>query len=191
MNLKKVVIIALLFGIFTLFGFAQNEEESVESVEEFPPHFMMMFEETLKMAQEDLERIREEINFPELTEEEKVILDAIAEKSREIIEKAKEGLQLIEEKNIEKAIETDHALRLAQMQKEVLFRKRGKLGQLRELRQAAEESGIFDQVEGSIKELAAIHDQIIQIEEKKIDLEKQTWEKVDELYKTIESSRHK
>ncbi len=182
-------IVAGLLLIVCAVGVVAQEGEGPPPEEEFPMHFAEMFRETLQMTRNEIQRIREELESPDLTDTEKEIMRTITEKIQELQESAERGLELAQEKSFEKMMEAEREMRKRQMRLEVLFRRRGKISEISHLTREAKDLGVYEQAKDAIGQVESLHEKIIALEEEQIELEQQIRETVDAIFEKLEEVR--
>lgn len=185
----KLIIAGFLLIVCAMGGVAQEGETQSSPEDEFPMHFAEMFRETLQMTKNEIQRIREELESPDLTDAEKEIMGTITEKIQELQESAKRGLELAQEKSFEKMMEAEREMRRRQMKLEVLFRRRGKISEISRLTREAKDLGVYEQAKEAIDQVESLHEKIIALEEEQIELEQQIRETVDIIFEKLEEVR--
>ena len=187
---KRVFWMLALATVLVICVSGQSRQQEREPREPGgPPHLREEFNGAIRMAEENLARIREEVRMPDLSEEEESVLDALAVASMGVIKNAEQGLQRLDERAPEAAREARREVRMAQMEMDILHRQRGKFGELARLTREGEETGTLDLIQPSIEELEMIFDEIIEIERLRIELEFQLMAIMDEIMSTVEEAR--
>ena len=182
MSSRKFIGTIVLGSVLALGAVAQQPQGPVEGPKR---HFCMRFEEVQRRAQENLRMDQERLRAVELSEDERSVLTSIVEKRQEIVSNATSALESLEGKDPEELKEIERSIHLDELSMGVLFVRMNKQGTIRRL----------DQIEDVrarrrlIRKTETVFNQMIEIAEKRIELEQQLWPLEDQREAMIREQR--